>query len=235
MNRKRAKPSGTGMIIRHKHKGHFTTVPNSIFEDDRLSPAAKGVLGFLLSRPPDWQVRQDHLARKLKIGRKLLRKCREELVDAGYLTCGAQQGRDESNRFTALNCVVSDRPDLSNASQPQRPTPPRERDTGNKEREIKTDLNNSPPTPLGSSAERPKSRQKIVYSDFGSRAAAAGNHPVFVNSKPYLAWLKFRGPDGMPGFVDEILIAGRCQQVVWMPSVYPPKQTASTNQEEDWQ
>jgi hypothetical protein len=131
--------------------------------------------------------------------------------------------------------VVSDRPILSNASQPQRPTPPRERNTGNKEREIKTDLNNSPPTPLGFAAERPKSRPKIVYSDFGSRAAAAGNHPVFVNSKPYLAWMKFRGPDGMPGFVDEVLIAGRCQQVVWMPSVYPPTRGTPAKEQEDSQ
>ena len=38
------------VIIRHKHNGSFTILPNAIFNDDRLSLAAKGLLGYLLSR-----------------------------------------------------------------------------------------------------------------------------------------------------------------------------------------
>ena len=52
-------------IIRRKHDSQFTVVPNRIFEDDRLSIEAKGVLGYLLSRPHDWSVRHDHLQREL--------------------------------------------------------------------------------------------------------------------------------------------------------------------------
>src|SRR4051812_22168661 len=71
-----------GMIIRHTHAGRFTTVPNAIFEDTRLSVEAKGVLGYLLSRPPNWQTRQDHLQRTLGIGRKLLRSMVGSLEEA---------------------------------------------------------------------------------------------------------------------------------------------------------
>jgi hypothetical protein len=38
-------------IVRREHRAHFTILPNAIFLDERLSIEAKGVLGYLLSRP----------------------------------------------------------------------------------------------------------------------------------------------------------------------------------------
>src|SRR3954469_25947037 len=99
------------MIIRHKHQGRFVIVPNQIFDDTRLSFAAKGLLAYLLSLPPNWEVRHDQLQRKLGIGRKLLGKALSELIKAGYVTRDESQMRDEFNRFTTLNYVVSDVPD----------------------------------------------------------------------------------------------------------------------------
>jgi SH3-like domain-containing protein len=55
---------------------------------------------------------------------------------------------------------------------------------------------------------------------------ATGNHAVYVASKPYQAWLAVRSADGMPGFVDRAIIDGRSREIVWMPSVYPPKGSA---------
>jgi hypothetical protein len=83
------------MIIRHKHKGRFTVVPNSIFNDDRLCLGAKGLLGYLLSLPGNWQVRHDQLQHKLRVGRKLLNKLLLELEKAGYLDRDDEQARDE--------------------------------------------------------------------------------------------------------------------------------------------
>jgi hypothetical protein len=57
----------------------------------------------------------------------------------------------------------------------------------------------------------------------GERALAAGNHPVYVGSEPYKAWCAFRGNDGMPGFVDQAVIGGKLRQIIWMPTVFPPK------------
>ena len=66
-----------------------------------------------------------------------------------------------------------------------------------------------------------------VYSQLGQRALEAGLRPVFVGSKPYEAWCKFRGgADSMPGFVDRARIDGRMREFVWLPSVYPPKHPA---------
>jgi hypothetical protein len=63
---------------------------------------------------------------------------------------------------------------------------------------------------------------RLDYTEFGKHALAAGNKPVFVGSKPYQAWLAFRGEDGMPGFVDRVTIDEKIQNVVWMPSLNPP-------------
>src|SRR6266404_2879402 len=138
------------VIIRHKHTGSFTVVPNAIFNDDRLSLTAKGLLGYLLSRPRNWEVRHDQLQRKLDIGRKLLSKLLNELREAGYLERDEEQGRDDQNRFTTLNYVVRDIPELTAADVPTplRSEPPHKRDTGNNKEEIKTESTKPFPKPL---------------------------------------------------------------------------------------
>ena len=44
------------------------------------------MLGYLLSRPHNWQVRLDHVGRTLRIGRKKLQRIFRELIGAGYVT-----------------------------------------------------------------------------------------------------------------------------------------------------
>ena len=105
----------------------ITVVPNAIFIDDRISLGAKGLLGYLLSRPGNWNVRHDQLQRQFGIGRKLLSKYLTELEKAGYLERDEEQGRDEYNRFTTLNYIVRDIPEQTNADVPVplRPEPER--------------------------------------------------------------------------------------------------------------
>jgi hypothetical protein len=212
------------MIIRHKHKGRFVIVPNGIFHDPRLSLAAKGLLAYLLSLPADWEVRHDQLQRKLGIGRKLLDRAFRELIAAGYVIRDEFQGRDEHNRFTTLNYVVSD---ITNRVTPDVPSPthakpPRKRSSGNNKERIKTDLTNPFPKSLPVEQGRSEQAQQRQFTEFGERALAAGQCAVFVGSEPYEAWRRFRGEDGMPGFIDRAIINGRMQKIVWMPSLYPP-------------
>src|SRR5438105_4715174 len=189
------------MIIRHKHKNRFAIVPNLIFDDPNLSFSAKGLLAYLLSLPPDWEVRHDQLQRKLAIGRKLLEKAFKELVGVGYVVRDEQQGRDEFNRFTTLNYVVSDIPVRSDAHLPMRAAPPRMRSSGNNKERIKTDLTNPFPKSPPAASSHARRRAQDQYTEIGRRAIAAGQSPVFVGSAPYEAWRRFRGDDGMPGFV----------------------------------
>ena len=212
------------MIIRHKHKGRFTVVPNAIFDNDRLSLGAKGLLGFLLSRPGNWQVRHYQLQQKLDVGRKLLIRLLIELEEAGYLARDEEQGRDEHNRFMPYNYIIRDIPEpaISGAPTALRSEPQCKQHTGNKKEEIKTEINNPFPKPLSTEQAQPKTAYQAKYSEFGEHARAAGNHPVYVGSEPHRAWCEYRGNDGMPGFVDQAVIGGRPRKIVWMPSVYPP-------------
>lgn len=125
-------------------------MPNTVLEDPRLSIEAKGLLCYLLSRPPNWQTNQGHIQRTLRIGRKLLLRCRGELRDAGYVDWDANQSRDELNRFNSLNYVVRDIPTSSSPEVPgrQRPEPMCRGSSGNNKDQIKTDLNNTLPKPL---------------------------------------------------------------------------------------
>jgi hypothetical protein len=213
------------MIIRHKHKGQFSIVPNGIFHDPDLSLRAKGLLVYLLSLPPDWEVRHDQLQRKLHIGRKLLQGAFKELIVAGYAVRDELQGRDEHNRFTTLNYVVSDISNRTMAEVPAavRSEPRRKKNSGSNKERIKTDPTNSFTKSFSDGKGREQQASQRRYTDIGSRAVAAGQCAVFVGSKPYEAWRELRGEDGMPGFTDRVIIEGRAHEVVWMPSLYPPK------------
>jgi hypothetical protein len=94
-------------IVRREHRAQFTIIPNAIFRDDRLTIEAKGVLGYLLSRPHNWQVRLDHVGRTLRIGRKKLQRIFRELISAGYVT--REQARTAgAHRFCQIDYVVRD-------------------------------------------------------------------------------------------------------------------------------
>jgi len=96
-------------IVRREHRSHFTIVPNAIFADERLSIEAKGVLGYLLSRPHKWRVRLEHVGRTLRIGRKKLQRIFRELIGTGYVT-REQQRIVDGHRFGAVDYVVRDVP-----------------------------------------------------------------------------------------------------------------------------
>ena len=52
-------------IIRVKHKrAPFVVIDRRVLEDERLTWAARGVLGYLLAKPDDWQLRITDLQRR---------------------------------------------------------------------------------------------------------------------------------------------------------------------------
>jgi hypothetical protein len=113
---------------------------------------------------------------------------------------------------------------------PLRSEPPHKRDTGNNKEEIKTESTKPFPKPLPTEQGDTQLARQWVYSEFGERAFAAGQRAVYVGSKPYQAWLSFRGKEGMPGFVDRAIINGKVPEIVWMPSLYPPRRSADESE-----
>lgn len=70
---------------RRKRKSDFVMIQNSMFEDNRLSWKAKGLLGYLLTKPDNWTVRVTDLVKHSTDGEKAVRSAIKELKTYGYL------------------------------------------------------------------------------------------------------------------------------------------------------
>lgn len=72
-------------IIRvNKRKGFFVA-PNQPFNDKNLSWEARGVMGYLLSKPDGWQCKNYDLANQTAAGEYVISRILKELKEFGYL------------------------------------------------------------------------------------------------------------------------------------------------------
>jgi hypothetical protein len=102
-------------IIRERHRSGFSILSNKIWEDKNLSVEAKGTLGYLLSRPPNWRVRLTHVARMLRLGRDRLYRIINECIAAGYIV---RRQEREGGAFKAVTYYVRDVARLPNTGLP---------------------------------------------------------------------------------------------------------------------
>jgi hypothetical protein len=102
-------------VIRRHHNSNFTVVPNAIFEDARLSIEAKGVLGYLLSRPHNWTVRLEHVARTMMVGRDKMQRIFNELINERYVL--RDQSRKANQQWEKIEYVVFDQPVATNSQE----------------------------------------------------------------------------------------------------------------------
>ena len=70
---------------RKRKKNGFTQISNSVFENEKLSYRAKGLIGYLLSRPNNWKFNKTDLVRRSTEGRDAVYKAIDELKEQGYL------------------------------------------------------------------------------------------------------------------------------------------------------
>lgn len=71
-------------IVKSKHAGNYTTLPNEIFKSD-LSIEAIGLLCYFLSLPHNWVIYKTQLHNQLNIGRDKLDRVFNELRNKGYV------------------------------------------------------------------------------------------------------------------------------------------------------
>lgn len=86
----------------------FTVVPNSVLNDDKLSWKARGLLIYLLSKPPLWRTSAARLSNDGPDGRDAIRSGLLELQHAGYVVRGRYQDKS-TGRWTTISTVY-DRP-----------------------------------------------------------------------------------------------------------------------------
>jgi hypothetical protein len=95
-------------IIRRHHTRFFTTLPNEIFNDERLALDEMALLGWLLSRPHDWEVIPAQIRKRFKVGRDKFYRLMTSLCNAGYVKREKERAKDGT--ISCIRYVVTDDP-----------------------------------------------------------------------------------------------------------------------------
>jgi hypothetical protein len=78
-------PNKKPTIIHGPKVERYFVVDNALFSDAQLSWEARGLMGYLLSKPEDWRVRFYDLVAHGPAGQHKVQRMLRELEDAGYL------------------------------------------------------------------------------------------------------------------------------------------------------
>lgn len=95
-------------IVRSRPTVEFTSLPNRIANDEKLSARALGVLYYILSKPADWQVIPAQLGQRFGLSYRVVLKVLNELGEAGYLK--RDLIRNASQQIIGIRYLVSDEP-----------------------------------------------------------------------------------------------------------------------------
>ena len=90
--------------VRFERGRGFTTIFNSVAQDERQTLATRGLFALIASLPKDWNYTVSGLAVKANASRYEVRKCLENLQEVGYLI--REQGHDEGGKFAGNTYVL---------------------------------------------------------------------------------------------------------------------------------
>jgi hypothetical protein len=72
-------------IIRVKKEREYVSIANAILQNKDLSWEARGVMGYLLSKPDGWECRNYDLVKQGPAGKHVIQRVMKELRAAGYI------------------------------------------------------------------------------------------------------------------------------------------------------
>lgn len=116
----------TNTIIRAPRRHRFVIIDQHAIEDSRLSWAARGLLGYLLSRPDDWKVLVNDLRKRGDLGRDGIYKLLRELREAGYvhfIRSRDKQGRIRGGTYMVQEIADPPHPELPDTVEPETAVP----------------------------------------------------------------------------------------------------------------
>ncbi len=99
-----------GRTVRVTDRGQhaFVVIDRRTLEDERLSWAARGVIGYLLSKPDDWEIQVEDLRGRGHLGREGIYSVLKELERYGYLK--RHRCRDTRGHFRRVDITVFEVP-----------------------------------------------------------------------------------------------------------------------------
>jgi hypothetical protein len=98
-------------VIRVIKNKNYTTISNQLFKSKGISLKAKGLMGYLLSLPSDWNLSINGIVACSKEGRTAIRNVFTELINAGYIE--RKQIRNKG-KFVGYDYFVFEQPKLGN-------------------------------------------------------------------------------------------------------------------------
>jgi len=108
--------------IKH-HKADFLVVNKAPFRDDnRLSWRAKGILGFLLCLPNNWELNRKEASNHAKDGITSFNEGIKELSTCGY--CKILPVKDSQGKFRGFDYIISEIPNLNQLDLDNKETKP---------------------------------------------------------------------------------------------------------------
>lgn len=94
------------VVLRRRHRRHFTTLDNDLIRDSRLSWKATGLLVYLLSLSDTYKLHISRLSAQKLDGREATMSAIRELQRAGYVTI--EQSRGAEGRFGTTVWTIDD-------------------------------------------------------------------------------------------------------------------------------
>lgn len=100
-------------IVRVRKDARYFVASNVPFNDERLSWEARGVMGYLLSKPDDWKVWMGDLVNKGPSSIRIIKRVMAELRNAGYMS--RKKIRRPDGTFTWITTIYES-PELNSAT-----------------------------------------------------------------------------------------------------------------------
>lgn len=105
-------------IRKENTNGNFSTVKNSILNDNRLSASARLLLIYVFAKSDDFAYSESNILNFLNVTHKTYYKIREELVQYGYLKINTNVTMKSQNYY-----IFSEYGNLSNVEDTEQPQP----------------------------------------------------------------------------------------------------------------
>lgn len=91
-------------ILRDRRRNPFVQIDRQLMQDQNLTFAARGLVGYILSLPADWELNMADLSNRSPQGKSAIRSMMHELMQAGYVT--RNRTADSKGRFSGYEYVV---------------------------------------------------------------------------------------------------------------------------------
>lgn len=101
-------------VLRQHHTRDFTVLPNALLQDQRLSCRDRGLLVWMLSKPPEWSFTKAGIVAELcQDGERSVQSGVKVLQELGYLTITRE--RQKKGTISRSVWIVFDTPQMRNA------------------------------------------------------------------------------------------------------------------------